>query len=256
MERMLEPFVVSTNEGNGTAKLIPAVERREANGPGGEKQVCHLVPFELVVAGKARRIRLAIPDSLLRVTRTERGTLLDDEQLLARLLQCRLKDAPAGLQELEVGLNHVRAVARIAVGGSRVSAADWRAASGIPKEELPALTKEQRHLAERLNVSAEDYARSMLANQLGMKMLLAKTDQFARLLAEKVRAVEPKATVEHVTLKTGEHSFEAQVRSDGVSVPLRVAEDVVDDLFERGSAEAEKRLQKIVDLAFQLRSAR
>ena len=140
---------------------------------------------------------------------------------------------------------------RITVEGLRTSIMDWRAARSIPKGELPALTPEQREVAGKLNVSEEDYARSALAGERTLEKLLTKTQRFGKLLEEKIKTKDRQATVEQVTLNTWEHRFEVEMRLNGNSLPLRVDENVVDDLFEGGSVDAEQRLSRILDLVFQ-----
>ncbi len=54
---------------------------------------------------------------------------------------------------------------------------------------------------------------------------------------------------------TWEHRFDVGVTIDGHVVSFRIAEEVVDDLFEGGSADAERRLSRILDYALPTRVA-
>jgi hypothetical protein len=69
---------------------------------------------------------------------------------------------------------------------------------------------------------------------------------FARLLEKKIREVGIKAVVENVVLRILEDRFDVMLRVNGASLPLRIKEGIVDDLFESGSAEAEDKLLRIL----------
>jgi hypothetical protein len=135
----------------------------------------------------------------------------------------------------------------ISVQGWRASPSDWEAVRKLPKEELPALTDEQKEVARKLKVSEEDYARSALAGKRTQNALLAKTEMFARLLGKKLRDVGSKATVESVVLQILDDMFEVVLKLNGKLVPLRIKEEIVNDLFEGGSADAEGRVSRILD---------
>jgi hypothetical protein len=142
----------------------------------------------------------------------------------------------------------------IAVDGWRASAADWDAVRNLAAEELPALSKEQREVAGKLGIPEADYARSAFAGKRSQETLLAKTERFARLLAGMLREANIAATVANVTLRTFDEKFDVLLRSGDNAVPLRVAESLVDDLFENGSAEAKQRMTRILEtVAQQLR---
>ena len=73
----------------------------------------------------------------------------------------------------------------ISVQGWKASPGDWEAVRKIPKDELPALTDEQKEVVRKLGLTEEDYARSALAGERTQNALLVKTEMFARLLEKK-----------------------------------------------------------------------
>jgi hypothetical protein len=137
----------------------------------------------------------------------------------------------------------------VSVQGVRSEANDWDTVSKLSAADLPALTEEQRQVARRLGIKEEDYARSALAGQRSTEKLLAKAERFGRYLQEQVTQAIPGASAEEVTLDTWEHRFDVSLRVGRRVVPLRIAEDLVDDLFEHGSRDAELRLRRVLDLA-------
>ncbi|HEY6272661.1 MAG TPA: hypothetical protein VIX19_11825 [Terriglobales bacterium] len=143
----------------------------------------------------------------------------------------------------------------ISVQGVRAEVSDWDAVSMLPARELPALTQEQRQVARTLGIKEEDYARSALTGQRTTEKLIGKTERFARYLQEQVAHAVPSASIEEVALNTWEHRFDVSLRVGQEIVPLRIAEDVIDDLFERGSREAELRLRRVLELTLPARVA-
>ena len=143
----------------------------------------------------------------------------------------------------------------ISVQGVRAEAKDWDAVSKLPAHELPALTEERRRVARKLGISEEDYARSVLAGERTTDKLLAKTEWFGRYFQEQVAQTVPGASIEEVTLNTLEHRFEVSLRVGQQIIPLRVAEGLVDDLFERGSRQAELGLRRVMELTVPARVA-
>jgi hypothetical protein len=253
---MLEPFAVSTKEGSGTARLIPTLERREVSGPGGQEQLCHLVPFELASGEHTRLIRLNIPDSLVQSTRTDRGTLLDDEQWLARLLRHRMRDASASLSELAVSESDVRAVAptmQVTIRSPRTFSTEWERAYNVPRDQLPPLAPEDKERARSLHMSDEEYARNQLATEWSAKKQLARTARIARFLQQKLEAIDSRARIEQVVLDALLGKYEVEISINGSRMPATIRESVVDELFEAGSPDAEQRISRILELTVRTR---
>jgi hypothetical protein len=148
-----------------------------------------------------------------------------------------------------------KAAMNISVRGFRTGLADWEAVRGVPAEQLPPLSPEQREVARKLHISEEDYARSALAGQLTMDELIAKTERFAKYLLDRVKEMAPQVSIESVLLDTLEHKFVVSLKSEGRITPVHIAEEVVDDYFDSGSAEMGRRLNRILNLAFHARVA-
>jgi|SRR5712692_914463 len=143
----------------------------------------------------------------------------------------------------------------IAVEGIRVSPRHWQNVRKLPKAALPRLTDAQKTVAQKMGISEEDYARSAMAGEETQQNLLAKTEKFARLLEERIKAHDARAKVSRVALITIEHRFEVVAVVNGAKLSLRIDESLVDDLFESGSAEAEKSLDRVIEMGIGQRVA-
>jgi hypothetical protein len=98
-------------------------------------------------------------------------------------------------------------------------------------------------------VSEEGYARSFVAGEKTSNWLLEKTKRFADFLQERVPAFRSGAQIESVILRTTERRFDVEVRVNGGTIPVRIREALVDDIFESGSGQAERSLGRVLDMA-------
>jgi hypothetical protein len=138
---------------------------------------------------------------------------------------------------------------KIGVDGLRFGAKESDEAYSVPKEELPPLIDAQREVARKLGVSEEGYARSFVAGEKTSNWLLEKTKRFADFLQERVPAFRSGAQIESVILRTTERRFDVEVRVNGGTIPVRIREALVDDIFESGSGQAERSLGRVLDMA-------
>ena len=135
----------------------------------------------------------------------------------------------------------------IAVDGWRASAADWEAVKSLPADQVPPLSPEQREVAGRLGIPELEYARGALAGSRSQDALLAKRKRLAHLLLRMLEEAQMAASLEKVTLRTLEERFDISLKYGQQSVFFRIAEPLVDDLFENGSEQAEQRLSRILE---------
>ncbi len=136
---------------------------------------------------------------------------------------------------------------QISVEGRRSSVSDWRAVAEIPTDQLKPLTPEQAAVAAELKISAEDYARSILESERATEALLEKTQRFAMLLKQRFASRVAGVQIDSVALETWAGKFRVAIRGK-MNTVFRINEDLVDDLFEGGSKEANERISRVVDL--------
>lgn len=136
---------------------------------------------------------------------------------------------------------------QIAVTGSRSDRSEWEAVQRLSVGELPPLTPEQRNVAKQLRIREEDYQRSVLAGKRTGEKLLKKTEWFARVLQKNLTEHAPGATIKSVVLDTWKEKFEIAIEVEGDVLPLHIAEDIVDDFFDLGSARAEESLAQMLE---------
>ncbi len=121
----------------------------------------------------------------------------------------------------------------IVVNGSTVSLEDWSVAKRANTEELPALSEMQREVARKLGVSADDYARSLLAQQYGSHRMRARAEEFASRLNRVLLRKGVVGQVVKLERRPGALAWTAdigtQARAVSIQVPFELFDDVVDD---------------------------
>lgn len=140
---------------------------------------------------------------------------------------------------------------QIDVDGLRASASEWDAVREIPPNELPPLTEAQRHVAQKLHVREEDYARSALAMERTRAQLQEKAVTVATLLQNEIQSSYEGATLLGLRLLTAEHRFDAEVIVGAQRRRFSIKEDLIDDLLQGGSVEAKQRFKTILGIALQ-----
>ena len=141
---------------------------------------------------------------------------------------------------------------KVAVSGFRSDRSEWEAVQKVPKEQLPALTPEQRKVTEAQHIPEELYQRSTLAGRRTAEKLLKKTEWLAGVLQRDLTRHAPKATIKSVVLDVWEGKFEIEMEIDSTALPLlHIGEDVVDDLLDLGSTASEQKLSEMLERCLQ-----
>lgn len=185
-------------------------------------------------------LNLWFKEAVGRYPRNEKGDQEEKEDILENWIRVEPRLRAEAEREAQLGV-------KISVDGMRASGSERSYVQLIPREELPPLSGPQRAVAKSLGASEEAYARMLLAEQRTARLLLARIEMFARLLVKKLQDLGSKATLESVVLRTLENKFDIEIKLHGNVIPLRINKDLVDELFESGSAEAEQRLSRILN---------
>jgi hypothetical protein len=130
----------------------------------------------------------------------------------------------------------------ITVEGWRAGREERNEAAKLSASDLPPLTDEQKAVARKMGISEESYARSTYAGRRSQDRLVEKTKRFARMLEKKLVDISGGAGIERVRLITIDHEFRIDISTNGRTVPFRVSEEMVDDLFEGGPGAIEEQI--------------
>jgi hypothetical protein len=125
----------------------------------------------------------------------------------------------------------------IIIDGWRAGGEDRKEALSVPANRLPPLSEAQKEVAKKMGISEEDYARSAFAGRLNQERLLEKARRFAEILNGKLQSKMNGARIDRVRLVTIEHEYRIELSAGERKVLYRVAEEMVDDFIEGGSAD-------------------
>src|SRR5258708_2643565 len=141
------------------------------------------------------------------------------------------------------------------VGGYRSTNEDWLAAHRIPSSYLHPITAEEKQVAERLGISAEEYLRSRYAGDLSRRDLEKRAEVVGGLIERWLSRHGLTGTVESVWLKTLEGKYRVEVAGpEGIKLVF-LKEDLIDDLLDSGSRAAEESLDRLLTANFGLAEA-
>jgi hypothetical protein len=177
-----------------------------------------------------------------RYPRHQRGDRDEKEDILENWsrLEPRLREEAEKQVELPM---------RVVVRGQRTYAEDWEWSQDVAESELPPLNDLQKEAARKLNIPEEAYQRSYAAGQRTLASLLEGTDCVGRYLLRKLRQLRPDAEIREIVLDTFAEKYTLRVHVPSGPMTVRIEESVVEELFEGGSAEAERKIERVFETA-------
>ena len=142
---------------------------------------------------------------------------------------------------------------RIDLSDYSVSIDEWRRAHNASKSELPDLNELQREVAAKFGISEEDYARSVLAGQYGMRRLRHRArrlgDEVEKILAE----MHPECRITRVVADIARERWVVVLQTPKRQVGIAVAREVGDDLIDFSTVDALEELRAKVKSAVEIR---
>jgi hypothetical protein len=121
---------------------------------------------------------------------------------------------------------------QIHISGGTVSIDDWRRANEAAEADLPALDKAQKEAALKLGMTDAEYARGVLADEIGRKHQQERGKRLGEviknLLGRSNQTWELSSLVRKGIDDVWIARFEDAGRASKVEIPLELADDVVD----------------------------
>lgn len=135
---------------------------------------------------------------------------------------------------------------QVLVDGNRSSADAWLQAHLAPLTSLPELSSEETAFVESLKLSAEERRRSKYAVDLTRPQLEERALLVGRLVNDWFRNNRCAYNVTAVEWRTLEGKFHLRVEVEGRERQLNIREELIDELLENGSEDAERRLSRLL----------
>jgi len=115
---------------------------------------------------------------------------------------------------------------------------------------LPSLDDNERAVAERLSISPDDYRRSKYAADSTKKSLQMRALKVGQLVEGWLRSHDFKAEAKSVWLKTFDGKYRLDVVVNGTEQLLLLSEELMDDILDAGSREAERKFDRVMSANF------
>ncbi len=141
----------------------------------------------------------------------------------------------------------------IQIDGNRSSSESWLESHRMPLQDLPAISEDEQRVAEKLAISSEDYRRSKYASELTKRQLELRAVKVGQLVEGWLRSHQFKAETRAVWLKTFDGKYRIDVDVDGAAHLVLIAEDLMDDILDSGSQEAQQRFDRVLTANFGMR---
>lgn len=136
----------------------------------------------------------------------------------------------------------------IQVDGNRSTSDSWLEANRIPLQSLPVLTPDEQTVANKLAIPYEAFSRSKVAAEITRQQLQNRASRLGLLVETWLQKQKVNANVTAVWLKTFEGKFRIDVQMGNIVENVFITEELVDDLFDSGSREAEQRMDRLLSV--------
>jgi len=140
----------------------------------------------------------------------------------------------------------------IIIEGWRAGGDERKEAASVPADRLPVLSDEQKAVAKKMGISEEAYARSAYAGKRNQERLVEKTRRFAELLERKLQA-RGAVELRRIRLDVLNHRYDVVASQGDREIPFRVSEEMIDDLFQSGSENLDRDLDRVLEYALPAR---
>src|SRR5258708_38391170 len=120
----------------------------------------------------------------------------------------------------------------IVIEGWRAGGEERKEAAGVPADQLPSLTGDQKSVAKKLGISEEDYARSAYAGKRNQDRLIDKTRRFAEILEERLQSFSEGERIDRIRLVTIELEYRFECTLNNWKLFFLVPVELVDDALQ------------------------
>jgi hypothetical protein len=132
---------------------------------------------------------------------------------------------------------------QVVVSDYTCSLDEWRQAQEAAKSELPELNEAQREVARKFGIGEEEYARSVLAGQYGVRRMAARSRKLGEEVEGVLRELSPKYRVVMVVAEMFRGRWIVRLKSPDKEVGMAIPRELGDDLIDSHLREAAEQLR-------------
>ncbi|MGD0831940.1 MAG: hypothetical protein ABR907_13410 [Terracidiphilus sp.] len=135
---------------------------------------------------------------------------------------------------------------QVFVSGGHVSLDDWREAMVAPEKELPELSENQREAARFVAMAESEYARGVLADELGKNRQQGKGNRLGQVVSDLLGRLGQGWKLDSLTRRGTEFVWVARVNLMGREVEAEIPLDLADDVVDSGDPSSRSRLEELL----------
>jgi hypothetical protein len=135
---------------------------------------------------------------------------------------------------------------RVYVAGGTVSLDAWRQAMEATERQLPPLSEAQREAARIIEMSEPEYARGVLADQIGKERQQEIGRRLGTVVGEILDRIGPGWKLESLVRKGADFVWLARIESAGLAEEVEIPVDLADDVVDSGEAASRNRLERLL----------
>ena len=135
---------------------------------------------------------------------------------------------------------------QVFVSGGHVSLDDWRQAMVSPEQELPQLSENQREAARFVGMAESEYARGVLADELGRNRQQGKGRKLGQVISDLLDRLGPGWKLDSLTRNGTEFVWVARVKGRGHEVEAEIPLDLADDVVDSSDLSPRSRLEELL----------
>jgi hypothetical protein len=144
---------------------------------------------------------------------------------------------------------------RVHISGGTVSVTDWSKAMAAPESELPPLSEAQKEAARFVRMNEPEYARGVLADQLGSKRQQEKGRRLGEIIGEILGQSGLRWRLDSLVRKGVHFQWIARFEGPGGDRLVEIPIDLADDVIESGDLSSKDRLLRLLTGKFESSAA-
>jgi hypothetical protein len=135
---------------------------------------------------------------------------------------------------------------RVQISGGSVSLDDWRQAMTAAEAELPGLTENQKKAARIVAMTEHEYARGVLADELGRKRQLENGRLLGAIIGEMLNGSGRRWRLYSLVRKGVQFQWIARFEGPGTDREVEIPIELADDVVESGDSFSKNRLERLL----------
>jgi hypothetical protein len=144
---------------------------------------------------------------------------------------------------------------RVFVSGGTVTLDAWRQAMSAPESDLPPLSEAQKEAARFVRMGEPEYARGVLADELGSKRQQEKGRRLGEIIGEILDQSGKRWRLDSLVRKGVRFQWTARFEGAGSDREVEIPFDLANDVVEGGDPYSKSRLARLLAGKLELTAA-